>query len=1047
MRRLWAVGAAILVCQALGGAPVMAQSPSAPPGITVVTGRNMCGYDDYPVIRCAEQASDPRVSGMAKRTITLEPESPDQGALMWDDILLTGPEGTWTGTGYGVMEQGGETHNLEIMSGGGAYQGLVYATWGTVGPNGDATYTGLIQPGTVPPGFPVPLPEPVASPSPLPSLATRGQAADDGARIVTVETIDGRTRDLTIESPSVGTVKVRLLLPSTFDSDPATRFPVLYLLHGAAGGHAEWTLNTDVEALTAPTDLLVVMPDANDANGAAGWYTDWYNGGTGGTPKWETFHLTELRQLLERNWQAGDQRVIAGLSMGGYGAITYAARHPDLFKAAASYSGVLDLKVDPTDFSQPNDITRWGDPATNAANWDEHDPIKLVPSLNGMLLYIAYGNGEPGPLDSAGSQKDDLEAWIGRGGDLFVAALKDAGIPATVNAYGPGTHSWPYWQRELHASLPMLLRALGESGVPPSPTPEAASSSASPAPPPTPAPAIELSGFSIRPFGVGYVTVAHFAVDGDGDIYLPGGTEGSAVVRIAPDGHVLARWAGLDVVPGQPDTIAGIAVDPASGDVWASDVSADRIVHLTPDLVEVARWGATGPEQGQSFGPGGLAIDGQGNIVVADMGNDRVQTFTPDGELVGVIDAPGGKTVPVDVSVDPGGDLLVSTVQPLDWAGRVLRVSPDGANVEQLKPGAAPQLLYPDAVVDTAGNVLVGDALNGLFTLDPKGKQVGGAIHVPGSGTSAYAVRVATSGDVYTLACGYQSSDCTLARLSATGQVLATWHDAEPVTQLGQAYPVSGHQLYLQCVGSGSPTIVWTSGAQHSGWTETQQLLMGQLAPTARFCTWDRLGQGFSDPSQDDDMLHWWEDVEDLHGLLAAAGETGPYVMAGYSYGGLLARLFTYAHPDEVVGLLAVDPGHEDEWAGPVDPGAPLGVTSCTDASCPFFADIEKVHQMTGGTVAGSLGDLPLVVLSHDPTQLFSSPEYDAYWQQLGADTATASSNAVHITSSWSGHPIPYAHPGLVVEALEQLVAAARAGDHTLPACGTAFTELGGVCQ
>ena len=138
-------------------------------------------------------------------------------------------------------------------------------------------------------------------------------------------------------SPSVGTVKVRLLLPSTFEAQPTTRWPVLYLLHGAGGNHAEWTQNTDVEALTAPTDLLVVMPDANDANGTQGWYTDWYNGGGGGPPKWETFHLTELLQLLERNWQAGDQRAIAGLSMGGGAATGADLEHvgPRLQRGAA----------------------------------------------------------------------------------------------------------------------------------------------------------------------------------------------------------------------------------------------------------------------------------------------------------------------------------------------------------------------------------------------------------------------------------------------------------------------------------------------------------------------------------------------------------------------------------------------------------------------------------------------------------------------------------------------------------------------------------------
>ncbi len=265
---------------------------------------------------------------------------------------------------------------------------------------------------------------------------------------------------------------MRLLLPSAFQTHPETHWPVLYLLHGAGGSHAEWTDNTDVEALTAPTDLLVVMPDAgNDDNGTAGWYTDWYNGGNGGRPAWETFHTTELPQLLERNWQAGDRRVVAGLSMGGYGAMLYAAHHPGMFQAAASYSGVLDLKVNSDDFADAAAVARWGDPVAQAANWADHDPIKLIPALKGMPLYIAYGDGDPGPLDTAGTGPDGLEAWIGQGGDLFVRALQDAGVPATVDAYGPGTHSWPYWERGLHASLPMLLTALGESDVLPSPGP------------------------------------------------------------------------------------------------------------------------------------------------------------------------------------------------------------------------------------------------------------------------------------------------------------------------------------------------------------------------------------------------------------------------------------------------------------------------------------------------------------------------------------------------------------------------------------------------
>ncbi|MGZ6255813.1 MAG: alpha/beta hydrolase [Candidatus Limnocylindria bacterium] len=297
-----------------------------------------------------------------------------------------------------------------------------------------------------------------AGPSASPSLATIGQPADDGARIVGVQTLDARTRDLTIESPAVGTVMVRLLLPSTYAEQPLTRFPVLYLLHGGGGKYTDWTSNTDVEAFTAPTRLLVVMPAAITSNlGSLG-----SGGQRGVTAGWETFHLTELRQLLERNWQAGQNRAIAGLSMGGFGVVTYAGRHPDLFRAVASYSGALDLRGLTALIDDPRNLAHWGDLAAAVANWGVYDPVKLIPRLRGKALYFSYGNGEPGPLDPGRTDVDELEQVIGAGNESFVAALKDAGIPATVHAYGPGTHSWPYWERELHASLPLLLEALGE---------------------------------------------------------------------------------------------------------------------------------------------------------------------------------------------------------------------------------------------------------------------------------------------------------------------------------------------------------------------------------------------------------------------------------------------------------------------------------------------------------------------------------------------------------------------------------------------------------
>jgi diacylglycerol O-acyltransferase/trehalose O-mycolyltransferase len=255
-------------------------------------------------------------------------------------------------------------------------------------------------------------------------------------------------------------VQVRLLLPSRFDAQPSTRWPVLYLLAGQGGTHTAWTPGLDVETLTAATDLLVVMPDAgaDDPNGAS--FTDWWNGGKGGPPMWETFHLVELRQLLERNWHAADKRAIVGGSAGGYGAMEYATRQPGLFRFAGSYSGGgLHEFVGPTSGPEPYD--KWGDQGAQADVWKAHDPYLNAAALKGTALFVSYGNGQPGALDDAAATFDATEGYCAAQGAAFVERLHELKIPVTVYAYGNGTHTAPYFLRDLHRSFPLILKALG----------------------------------------------------------------------------------------------------------------------------------------------------------------------------------------------------------------------------------------------------------------------------------------------------------------------------------------------------------------------------------------------------------------------------------------------------------------------------------------------------------------------------------------------------------------------------------------------------------
>jgi diacylglycerol O-acyltransferase/trehalose O-mycolyltransferase len=296
-------------------------------------------------------------------------------------------------------------------------------------------------------------------------LTLPASATGTGAWVVRSQQLDDRLVELTVHSDAVGhDVGVRLLLPADWQRFPHRKWPTLYLLHGCCDGDTgfrSWTDKTDVEQFTVRTNVLIVMPEG----GPAGFYSDWLSG-----PGWETFHLTELRRLLERQYHSGQERAVAGLSMGGFGALSYAARHPGFFRAAASFSGVVHTTYQgppSTDLVQsivrgtgadPNAL--WGDPVSQARIWAAHNPFDLAARLRGIPVYLSAGNGQPGPLDPPGSQPDTLEQLLGAQSVALADRLRAEHVRVRTDFYGPGRHAWPYWERALHQSFPMLLDAL-----------------------------------------------------------------------------------------------------------------------------------------------------------------------------------------------------------------------------------------------------------------------------------------------------------------------------------------------------------------------------------------------------------------------------------------------------------------------------------------------------------------------------------------------------------------------------------------------------------
>jgi len=277
----------------------------------------------------------------------------------------------------------------------------------------------------------------------------------------TIEERSARLLEVRFPSPALERdTSLRILRPANGDGT-VDRLPVLWLLHGGNDDFRSWTDKGRAEELTAGLPLVVVMPDCSPF----GWYSDWTKETSQGPQRWETTHLDELRPWVEstfttRTDRAG--RAIVGLSMGGFGAMSYAARHPDLFGFAASFSGALDSRDRRLSAviqwstgemgGMPGDI--WGDPVADASRWQEHNPTDRAQELRTVEVHVRTGDGKAGGRHGGGP--DEIEAGVHRASTTFHRRLVDLGIDHEFTE-GHGVHDWPYWQDDLAATLPRIM--------------------------------------------------------------------------------------------------------------------------------------------------------------------------------------------------------------------------------------------------------------------------------------------------------------------------------------------------------------------------------------------------------------------------------------------------------------------------------------------------------------------------------------------------------------------------------------------------------------
>jgi pimeloyl-ACP methyl ester carboxylesterase len=302
-----------------------------------------------------------------------------------------------------------------------------------------------------------------------------------------------------------------------------------------------------------------------------------------------------------------------------------------------------------------------------------------------------------------------------------------------------------------------------------------------------------------------------------------------------------------------------------------------------------------------------------------------------------------------------------------------------------------------------------------------------------------------------------------LACAGALYQWIAGSRDRRSNPPPGRFVEVNGLRMHFSCIGQGSPTVVLDSGLSDTWlhWYKVQP----EVAKFTRVCAYDRAGLGWSDPRPGPRTSR--AIAEEMHTLLRNAGLAPPFVLAGHSMGGLDSLMFASLYRPEVAGMVLVDSSHPDQLRRfPPEPGSfveqwrraierdrvlmPFGIprlfgwcgTSLPERRAAFRSFDCTVQQKLGTIAeiagfndsldqvraAGSLGDIPLIVVSQAPStgDMKASKAFLAVWSSLQEELARLSTRGSRVIAEGSSHQVHRDRPDVVIAAIRDVVAQCR---------------------